>query len=517
MSTEHIIVKDQTFQKVQSAVNKMVDLIKPTFGPASNKVIIDKFPYKMIVDDGVQIARDFELDDPVENSIVRIIRETAVKTNDRAGDGTTGSLIILQALINEIAKKSRFDGRKIELELKKGLEELKENLKKSAKQIKTKEDIRKVSLISFDDEEIAELIADLYHELGKDAVITIDKSQTMETTVEKSAGLTIDHGYISPYMVTNPERMETELEKPYILITDYRLTEAEDLMPIMNLMAKEQKTNLLVIAENVEQKALATLIVNLPHVVNPETNKRGGFMSVAVNAPKGSDKKTFLEDLALMTGATFFTESKGSKLENATVKDLGRSKKAIIRREETIIADPLGDKATIATAISSLKVNADKEKDEKKKAQINKRLARITNKMATIKVGAVTENEQKALKYKIEDAISSVRLALKSGVVAGSGLSLYNIETSSSLLNDALKYPARQLRENVGCEEDIKDLKQGHALNVVTGKTGPFLDVGVVDPVDAIIAGAESAVSIASVLVTCKGMIIEKEKDNKKE
>lgn len=507
--TEVNITTDGSFDTIRSAVNKAADLVKPTFGPASNKVIIDKPMYRMVVDDGVQILRDLEFNDPDENAALKVMRETAIKTNDRVGDGTTGAVIMLQAILEQVAKKRRFDGRKIELELKRGLEDVRKQLTKSAKQIKTREDIKKIALVSFDDEKIADMVADLYHKLGEDAVITLDRSQTMDTTAETSDGVKISTGYLSPYMVTNGQRMETDVDNPHILITDYRLTEANDVLPIMNKLAAEGKGNLVIIAENVEQHALATLVINLPHVMNPQTQQPGKLMSIAIAAPKDiDDRKVFLEDIALMTGAKMFTESKGSKVETAEVKDLGRARKFICRREESIIVGPLGDKSSVATAVSSLRSAMESEKDPKKKEKLQRRLGVFTNRLAVIKVGAPTDNEQKALKYKVEDTVHCVRSALKSGVVCGSGLALSRIHTSSPILNEALRYPARQLRENMGLDEE-DNIKDGHALNVVTGKTGPFMEVGVADPADVLLAGVESAVSIASILLTTSGMLVE--------
>jgi len=514
MSTQHTIIKDKTFEVIESAVNQMVDLIKPTYGPASNKVIIDKIPYRMVVDDGVQIARDFQLEDPAENAVVKVVRETAVTTNDRAGDGTTSSLIMLQAIIREVGRKSSFNGRKIEIELKKGLEDVRKYLKNEATQIETKEDIKKVALVSFDHEEIATMISEIYHKLGKEGIITIDQSPTMKTTVETTDGTRLASGYLSPYMVTNPQRMETEIQKPHFLITDYRLTEADDVLGIMNKMAKEGKNNLIVIAENIEQHALATMVVNLPHVVNPETGKPGKFMSIAVAAPKMDNQKQFLEDLALITGAKMFSQEKGERLETAEVSHLGKANKVIVRRDETVIVDPKGNKSVVGTAVSALREAIKNENDKKKKTELQKRLAVFTNTLAVIKVGAATANEQKALKYKVEDALHSVKSAFKSGVVCGAGLALANIKTSSPILNEALKYPARQLRENMGLDGEL-NIKPGEALNVVTGKIGPFLDVGVVDPADVLLAGVESAISIASLLLTSSGMIVESAKEPK--
>lgn len=512
--SEITIVKDNTFNTIHSAVNKMVGFIEPTYGPANNKVIIDKFAYRMVVDDGVQAARDFELPDPAENSIVKLVREVAVTTNDRSGDGTTGSLITLKGIINEVQKQTSFNGRAIELELKEGLKEAKEQLLAQAVMIDSHEDIKKVARVSFDNVHITDMIADLYFELGKDAIITIDKSPTMETTVQKTDGTQVNTGYISPYMVTNPERMETEFEKPHFLITDYRLTEASDITPVMNLMAKEQLKNLVVIAENVEQNALATMIVNLPHVVNPKTQKNGTFHSIAIPLPKVDDRTAYMEDLALLLGARVFSQEKGDKLGNVTVADLGTAKRVIVKQEETIIIDPQGNKGDVATSITSLRSAIEKENNSKKKKALEKRLARFTNTLAVISVGAPTENEQKALKYKVEDTVHSVKAALQGGVVRGSGLALANITTSSPILNEALKYPARQLRENMGLKGNI-ELSTDEAVNVVTGEKGHFLSVGVLDPAQVLLSGIESAVSIAGILLTSAGVLVEHQKEEK--
>jgi len=510
-NTDIKIVKEKTFETIKSAVNQMVDTIRPTFGPASNKVIIDTPMYfsPLAVDDGVQIARDFKLEDPAENAVVKFIKETAIKTNDRAGDGTTGALIILQAIVNEVSRKNKVDGRKIELELKRGFEELQKQIRKSAKQIKTKEDLKKVALISFDDEKIAEMIAELYFKLGKDGIITIDKSPTMTTSVEMTEGVKLDNGYISPYMVTNPERMETVIEKPYILITDYRLMEGADIMPIMEKMLAEKKNALVIIAENVEGNALATLVINLTHITNPQTRKQGHMNAVAIVAP-ADDRQTKLDDLAILTGAKMFTQSKGDKIETATLKDLGRAERFICRQDESIIVGPRGNKSDIDVAVKSLRTAIANEKVESKKAKLEMRLGMFTNTLAVIKVGAPTDNEQKALKYKVEDCVNAVKSAFKNGVVCGAGLALARAKTTSPLLNEALKYPHRQLMENMGMDEI--ELAPETALNVVTGEKGNFMDVGVMDSADVLLAGVESAISTACILVTSARMIVETQK-----
>lgn len=499
-NTDITIVRERTFETIKSAVDKMIDLIRPTYGPASNKVIISKIPYKMVVDDGVQIARDFELPDPAENAVVNVIRETAVRTNDRVGDGTTSSLIMLQAIISEVARRGRKDGRSIELELRKGAQEVKEKLTRAAKKISTREELKKVALVSFDDEKVADIIADLYHKMGADATITIDRSPLMETTCETAQGITIKNGYVSPYMIANPERMETVLEKPYILITDYRLTEAADIIPIMEKMAAAKKTELVIISENIEGAALATAVVN---------KLQGKFFVLAVNAPASENRKVALEDMALLTGARMFSESKGDKIQEAELKDLGRATRFICRRTESVIVGPKGEKAIVGKAIAQLREFIHNEKDESKKREYLERLSAMTNNVAVIKVGAPTDNEQRALKYKVEDAVNAVRSAYKSGVVCGAGLSLARLKTSSPILNEALKQPVKQLKQNMGFDFDEQEMAADEAMNVVTGKTGKFMEVGVMDPVEVLIAGVESAVSIASILVTSSGIICE--------
>lgn len=494
------IIQRDSFATILSAVNKTVDLIKPTYGPAGNKVIISKVTHKMVVDDGVQIARDLELTDPAENAILGVVREVAIRTNDRVGDGTTSSLIMLQALIQEVSKITRIDGRKIEKELKKGFEECQEILRTSAKPIKTKEDLLKVARISFDNAEIAEIIADTWFKLGKDGMVTIDRSGTMKTTVEVAEGIKIDRGYISPYMITNPGRMEAVIEKPHILVTDYRLTEVNDIIPIMNALVGKQILSLVIICDNIEQNALSTAIIN---------KMQGKFNLVAINKPSGDEADTVgLEDLAMMIGAKFFSMHKGDKLEEAKVEDLGRADRFIARTKESVIVNPKGKKDDIKQALQDLGLLLASAETPREELKIKKRMATFTSKVAVIKVGAPTENEVNALRYKVEDSVNAVLAAFKGGVVCGAGLGLSRVKTSSDILNEALQAPFKQLKLNMGIENTVA-LKENEALNVVTGEIGNFMKVGVIDPVDVLIAGVESAVSIASLLITVSGMVIE--------
>lgn len=504
-----IITTKNPFDVIRSSVDKAVDLVKPTFGPASNKVIISKVTHGFVLDDGVQIMRDLELPDANENAVLKVVRETAIKTNDRAGDGTTGSMIMLQAIVRQVADQQRRDGHKIERELRAGAKEATEQLKAQAKPVRTLEELKKVALVSFDNEEISTLIAETWHKVGADGVVTVDGGPTMKTTAELAEGIKLEHGYISPVMVNNPERMEAVLDKVHILITDYRLTEATDILPIMNKLAGENKGHkLLVIAENVEQNALATLIINEPHVMNPHTQRPGVLQSVAVVAPSGDNRTVILEDIALLTGGRVFSMSKGDKLEDAKLEDLGQAERVVIRRDGGVIIGPKGKKSIVTKAIGDLKKAIEAAETDREKDKLQQRLAFFANKIAVIRVGAPTDNEQRSLKYKVEDAVNAVRSAYRSGVVCGSGLALARLETSSPILNAALKAPHKQLMDNMGL--DVQPLKDGEALNVVSGETGKFLEVGVIDPVDVLIAGVESAVSIASLLVTTSGMIVEK-------
>lgn len=490
------IIEKDPFPIIRSAVNKTVDLIKPTYGPASNKVIIHKVTHGFVIDDGVQIARDLELPDPNEHAVMKIVREAAIRTNDRVGDGTTGALIMLQAIIEEVSKINTKQGRKIEKELKKGFEEAKAQLLNSAKPIKTKEDLLKVARISFDDPAIAEIIADTWFKLGKDGLLTVDRSGTMETFADITEGIRIDRGYLSPYMLTNPARMEALLEKPHIMITDYRLTEINDILPAMNLLAGKQITNLVLICDNLEQNALATAIVN---------KVQGKFNLIAINKPSGDNT---LEDIALLTGAKMFSEKKGDKLEEIKMEDFGRADRFIAHQKDSVIVGPRGDKKAIQKAVADLNSAINTAGDDRQKENLKKRLAFFTNKVAVIKVGAATENEVNALRYKVEDAINATHAAFKGGVVCGGGIGLSRIVTSSDLLNEALKAPFRQLKRNMGIDSH-PELKKDEAINVVTEETGNFMKVGVVDPVDVLIAQVESAVSIAGLLVTTSGMIVE--------
>lgn len=487
------------FPIIMNAVNKLVDMVKPTFGPAGNKVIISKDISRVVVDDGVMIAKEFQLEDDFENAVVDIIKNVAVKTNERVGDGTTSSLIMLQAIMNELDKLGSMDTRAIAAGLKLGAEEAKAQLLKSAKKITKLEDLEKVARISFDNPEIASVIAKLIHKIGHEGVIAIQDSNTMEVESEMVDGFNFEKGYISPYMVTNSERLEVDLEHPVILITDYRLSVASEIVPILEKIVQAGYKNITIVAEDITGDALAIAVVN---------KMQGKFTTLAIETPGyDSEKLDFLNDLATITGGTVISQAKGMKLEDFTLQMLGRANRIISKAKETIVIGGKGAKKDINHAAFQVKVlmeNATGYKLEK----LQQRLARLINGVAVIKVGAPTEHEMRALRYKVEDAVNAVKVAFKSGIVRGGGFALSGLETSSPTLNKALKQPTKQLFENSGVSVP-HSLKENEAMNVITGEIGDYLKVGVVDPVEVLIAGIESAVSIANLLLTTKGIIVE--------
>lgn len=492
------------FPIIMKAVNKLVDMVAPTFGPAGNKVIISKDISKVVIDDGVMIAKDFQLEDDFENAVVGIIKDVAVKTNDRVGDGTTSSLIMLRAIMKGIESAGNINTRQISNELKIAVEEAKNQLLAKAKKISKVEDLEKVARISFDDPEIAKVIAGLIHKIGFEGVVAVQDSNTMAVTSEIVEGFDFDKGYISPYMVTNTERLEADLQDPVILITDYRLSIASEIIPIFEKLIGAGHKNIVIVADDVSGDVLATAIIN---------KAQGTFTTLCIQTPGyDSDKADFLNDLAVVTGGTVISKEKGMKLEDFQMNMLGRASRVVSKQTQTVVIGGKGKKSEINTQAFQVKVLQEKATGYKLE-QLHKRAAKLLDGVAVIKVGAPTEHEMRALRYKIEDAVNAVKVALKSGIVAGGGLSLARLKTGSVLLNKALQEPHKQLLENSQAESPV--IGEHQAWNAVTGEIGDYMKVGVVDPVDVLIAGIESAVSIAILLITTKGIIVEaKEKPN---
>ena len=469
------------------AVDKLVDFIKPTFGPAQNKIIIERGRYQEVLDDGVATAKEFELEDEFENSVVRLVKEAAIKTNDRVGDGTTSSLIMLQALMKEI-KEDKRTSREIIKELQQGLEEFKKEIKKRAKKIKTKKDLKQAAYISFNNEKMAETISDILFELGTDSIITIEESKSLETTYNVVKGLQFQRGYASSYFINNPEKAETIMEKPYILVTDKEIYDPKELLPLMNKVIATGNRQLLVIADDIRGEALATLVLNF---------LKGIGLFPAVKAPYYSnDKYEFLMDVAELTGANFKVTNLNNELKDLEIEDLGTAERVIITKDSTTIVGGAGK--NLEKYLKTMKAMIETIDSDIKRDKMKERLAKLTSGVAVIKVGGATENEMKSLRYKVEDAVNATKIAYKDGVVKGAGITLWEIKTSSGILNRALEYPHKQLLANL----EVDNLEVGEDI---------------IDPVEVLIAGVESAVSIVSLLITTKGILVEKNEETKKE
>jgi chaperonin GroEL len=492
-------------------VNEIVDFVKVTYGPAGNKVMINS-PYgRRIVDDGLEIVKAYKSDCDVKNAIIDHIKDMSIKTNEKVGDGSTSNLIMLQALMKEIAKSSKTP-REIEEELQKGLIEFKKQLQSKAKKATNLSDLKAIARISYNDEQIATLIAELVYDLGPDGVITVENSSTTETTVERLEGLEMSSGYESQYMVNNP-KMTCELNKPLILVCDYRITEAEDIQPLLEKVLKAGKRTLVIVADKVESKALNLMVQNNSTVFNAETKKPGPLNLLAVSIPPG-DKAEFVQDLARITGAEPITHDKGIDFTTLELSHLGSCEKVVATNSMTAFIGCKGDKKEINSAVKTLKEAITKATTAYEKQKLQVRLAKYTNGVAIVKVGASTDNELNAKKEKIDDAINAVKSAYRGGIVCGGGLSLGRITTTSTILNKALKYPYNQLKENSEIETEAHELKENQAINAITKEVGDYMKLGIIDPVDVLIAGVDSAVSIASLLITTKGLIYEaKEKE----
>lgn len=484
---------------IQKTVNDLVDFVKPTYGADGKKVIISK-PYETIaIDDGVKIANEYDTTNEAERAVLKIIKQVSNNTNQRVGDGTTSSLLLLQGIMNEIYKTSDFDGRLIEEELKKGLEEIKIKLRKSKTVITSKEDLKKVAMISFNNDHVADMIADILFKIGSDGIITVDEHSTMEITSEIVDGQELNGGWITPDFITDKGRTEAIVSDAYVFITDHVLNKMEDAKKILDTcIMNSGSKNIFIIAEKIEGDALFMFILN---------KQRAGFNIVPISIQTSGRQREILEDLALLTGATPLLKDKSIKIEDIKANMFGFVDKVIAKQHTTLVI-ATKNKDKIEEAITSLRVTIDNTKIPYVKEHLEKRLAKLANGIARINVGALTESERTALKHKIEDSVNATKVAQKSGIVCGSGIALANITTSSTILNNALKAPYNQLRINSNI---TTSLAQNEAYNTVTKEKGEYLDVGVIDPVEVLIAGVESAVSVASTLATTRGIIYQED------
>src|SRR3990167_3702672 len=461
------------------AVDKLVDFVKPTYGPAQNKVILQKGRYQEVIDDGVATAKEFELEDEFENAVVKLVKEVAIKTNDRVGDGTTSSLIMLQALMKEL-KEDKRTSREVVAELKVGFEDFKKQITEKAKQITTEEDLKQVAYISFNNEKMAEIIAKIFFQLGHDGIVTIEESRSMETSYNVVEGLQFPKGFASAYFINQPERAECVIENPYVLVTDKEIYDVNDLVPLLDKALKAAK-QVLILADDIRGEALGALVI---------TFLKKGYLCPAVKAPYyANDKYEFLMDVAELTGANFVVANVNKELKDLELEDLGQAERVVITKESTTIIGGKGK--NLEEYLTKMKAIIESTESDLRRDKMKERLAKLTSGVAVIKVGCATENEMRALRYKVEDAVNATRVAFKEGVVKGAGITLSEIETSSPILNKALKVPHETLLVNL----EVDSLPIGDDI---------------IDPVAVLIAGVESAISIVNLLITTKGALVDK-------
>ncbi|MBM3699394.1 MAG: chaperonin GroEL [Actinobacteria bacterium] len=520
---------DETSRRaLERGVNIIADAVKVTLGPKGRNVVLEKkYGSPTITNDGVTIAREIEVEDPFENSGVQLLKEVATKTNDVAGDGTTTATLLAQAMVKEGLRNVAAGANP--LMLKKGIEEAVDvavkEIGKASKDIATdKKKIAEVAAISAADQVIGQTIADAMEKVGKDGVITVEESNKFGIDIELVEGLQFDKGYLSPYMVTDPERMEAVLNEPYILIANQKMAAVNDLIPVLEKIMQTGKP-LLIIAEDVEGEALATLVVN---------KLRGTFVCVAVKAPGfGDRRKAMLEDISIVTGGKVISEEIGIKLENVTVEMLGQARQVKVDKENTTVVEGKGSLEAIKGRIKQIKTEIEQSDSDFDKEKLQERLAKLSGGVAVIKVGAATEVELKEKKHRIEDALSATKAAVEEGIVPGGGVVLVDIapkidlkkfegdiKTGATIVVKALEEPLRQIATNAGWEgsvvvEKVKSLPEGEGLDAYAGKYVNMIDAGIIDPAKVTRSALQNAASIAALLLTTEVVIAEKPEKEK--
>ncbi|MCD7874657.1 MAG: chaperonin GroEL [Acidaminococcaceae bacterium] len=509
-------------RSLERGVNALADAVKVTLGPKGRNVVLEKkFGAPTITNDGVTIARDIELEDPFENMGAQLVKEVATKTNDVAGDGTTTATVLAQAMVREGMRNVAAGANPMVLKkgIQKAVDVLVEELKAVSKKVETKEAKAQVASISAADEEIGGLIADAMEKVGDDGVITVEESKTMETCLEIVEGMQFDRGYISPYMATDPDKMEAVLNNPLVLITDRKITMIQDIMPVLEKVVQGGR-ELLIIAEDIEGEALATLVVN---------KLRGTFKAVAVKAPGfGDRRKAMLQDIAILTGATVISEEVGRKLDSTSMEDLGSASQVRVTKELTTIVDGGGNKEEIAARIAQIRAQIPETTSEFDKEKLQERLAKLAGGVAVIKVGAATEVELKDKKLHIEDALNATRAAVAEGIVAGGGAALLQVQTALSrlkvtgdektgmeIVKRAIEEPVRQIAYNAGLEgavivDTIKRSRKGFGFNALTEEYVDMIEAGIVDPTKVTRSALQNAASIAAMVLTTESVVADK-------
>jgi chaperonin GroEL len=506
---------------LEAGVNAVANAVKVTLGPKGRYVVLDKkFGAPTITNDGVTIAREIEVEDVFENQGAQLVREVATATNDVAGDGTTTATLLAQIIVRQGLKNVAAGANPLALRrgIEKAVEWVVEDIKKQAKEVSGKDQIARVAAISAADDEIGDVIADAIDKVGKDGVVNVEEGQTFGMDLEFTEGMQFDKGYISPYMVTDQDRMEAVLDDPYILIANQKIGSVRDVLPVFEQVIQAGKP-LLVIAEDVEGESLATLVVN---------KLRGTFTGVAVKAPGfGDRRKRMLEDIAILTGGEVITEEMGLKLENTQLSQLGRARRVVVAKDTTTIIDGAGDPEAIKGRINQIKTEIENTDSDFDREKLQERLAKLAGGVAVVKVGAATETEMKEKKHRVEDALQATRAALEEGIVPGGGAALLQAQnaikldelegdeqTGAKIIHRALEEPVRQLAENAGLEgsvvvNDVRKAKKGWGLNAETGEIVDLIGSGIIDPAMVTRSALQNAASIAKNILTTEAIVAE--------
>jgi chaperonin GroEL len=521
MAHKELKFDEEARRSLERGVNVLADAVKVTLGPKGRYVVLDKkFGAPTITNDGVTIAREIELEDVFENQGAQLVREVATATNDVAGDGTTTATVLAQAIVREGLRNVAAGANPIALKrgIEVAVEQVVADLQKQSKEISGKEDIARVATISAREREIGDVISDAIEKVGKDGVVNVEEGQTFGLELEFTEGMQFDKGYLSPYMITDAERMEAVLEDPYILVANQKIGAVKDLLPVLEQVIQSGKP-LLIVSEDVEGEALATIVVN---------KLRGTFTAVAVKAPGfGDRRKRMLEDIAILSGAEVITEEMGLKLENTKLSQLGKARRVVIDKDSTTIIDGAGESDGIKARIKQLKSEIENTDSDFDREKLQERLAKLAGGVAVIKVGAATETEMKEKKHRVEDALQATRAALEEGIVPGGGVALLNTasaikadelegddRTGAQIVTRALEEPIRQLADNAGLEgslviDKIRTGTKGHGLNVETGEYEDLVKAGIIDPTMVTRSALQNAASIAKNILTTEAIVAE--------
>jgi len=521
MAHKELKFNEDARRALERGVNILADAVKVTLGPKGRYVVLDKkFGAPTITNDGVTIAREIEVEDVFENQGAQLVREVATSTNDVAGDGTTTATVLAQAIVRDGLRNVAAGANPMAIKrgIEKSVEAVVENLKSQSKEISGKEDIARVATVSSRDREIGDVLSDAIEKVGKDGVVNVEEGQTFGLELEFTEGMQFDKGYLSPYMITDAERMEAVLEDPFILVANQKIGAVKDLLPVLESVIQAGKP-LLIVAEDVEGESLATIVVN---------KLRGTFTAVAVKAPGfGDRRKRMLEDIAILTGAEVITEEMGLKLENTKLTQLGHARRVVVDKDTTTIIDGAGDSEAIKARIKQLKSEIENTDSDFDREKLQERLAKLAGGVAVVKVGAATETEMKEKKHRVEDALQAARAALEEGVVPGGGVALLNAigaikldslegdeRTGASIVTRSLEEPIRQLANNAGLEgsivvDKIRNAPAGQGLNVETGEYEDLVKAGITDPTMVVRSALQNAASIAKNILTTEAVVAE--------